>query len=253
MPTRDSAVTGAPCWIDLFTSDPDTSRAFYGNLFGWTSEVAPEFGNYINFQRNGAPIAGGMQNDGSAGVPDGWNVYLETSDIDAVTRAAADNGGQVIVPAMAVGDLGSMAVLADPSGAAIGAWQPGQHTGFSVLDEIGAPAWFELHTRAYKEAIAFYETAFGWDTHVMSDSPELRYSTLGSGDALKAGVMDAAAYLPDGAPSHWAIYFRVADADAAVAKAVELGATVVEPAQDTPYGRLAGLTDPTGAGFKLMA
>ena len=34
MPLRDTAPLGAPCWIDLFTSDPDTSRAFYRDLFG---------------------------------------------------------------------------------------------------------------------------------------------------------------------------------------------------------------------------
>ena len=64
--------------------------------------------------------------------------------------------------------------------------------------------------------------------------------------------MDAANFLPEGVPSLWTVYFRTADADADVAKAVELGATVVEPTEDTPYGRLAGLNDPTGAYFKLV-
>lgn len=48
MPTRDETPFGAPCWIDLYTSDPDASRSFYGDLFGWTSEDAgEEFGGYI--------------------------------------------------------------------------------------------------------------------------------------------------------------------------------------------------------------
>ena len=34
--------------------------------------------------------------------------------------------------------------------------------------------------------------------------------------------------------------------------ATRLGATVTDPAMDTPYGRLAGLTDPTGTYFKLI-
>ena len=42
MPTRDVAPIGAPCWIDLMSSDTDKSRAFYGELFGWTSEAAGE-------------------------------------------------------------------------------------------------------------------------------------------------------------------------------------------------------------------
>jgi predicted enzyme related to lactoylglutathione lyase len=45
MPTRDTAVMGAPCWVDLMTSDTERSREFYGQLFGWTTdEPAEQFG-----------------------------------------------------------------------------------------------------------------------------------------------------------------------------------------------------------------
>jgi predicted enzyme related to lactoylglutathione lyase len=65
--------------------------------------------------------------------------------------------------------------------------------------------------------------------------------------------MDATAYLPEGVPSHWQVYFHVEDVDAAVARTVELGGAVVVPAKDTPYGRVAQATDSTGAMFKLRA
>jgi predicted enzyme related to lactoylglutathione lyase len=48
------------------------------------------------------------------------------------------------------------------------------------------------------------------------------------------------------------VYFHADDADATIAKAVSLGGSVVQPAEDTPYGRLATLTDITGATFKLV-
>ena len=52
MPARDSAPTGAPCWVDLMTSDTERSRAFYGELFGWTAEEPnAEFGGYFMFTR----------------------------------------------------------------------------------------------------------------------------------------------------------------------------------------------------------
>jgi len=61
VPKRDSAPLGAPCWVDLFTSDPDTSKAFYGRLLGWTAtDTGEEFGGYINFQKDGVPVAGAM-------------------------------------------------------------------------------------------------------------------------------------------------------------------------------------------------
>ena len=253
MPTRDTTPAGAPCWIDLMTSDPAASQAFYGALFGWTSEDSgPEFGNYLTFAKDGALVAGGMANDPSQGAPDGWSVYLATDDATATTEAATAEGGAVVVPAMAVGDLGTMLVLTDPTGAAIGVWQPGQHKGFQLVAEPGAPAWFELHTRDHARAVAFYEKVFGWATHVESDTAEFRYTTLGEGDDAAAGVMDASQFLPEGVPSLWSVYFATTDADADVAKAVSLGATLVEPPVDTPYGRLAGLRDVTGAYFKLV-
>lgn len=254
MPTRDTTPTGAPCWVDLYTSDTDRARSFYGELFGWTSEQADEeFGGYINFSKDGQMIAGGMANDGSSGMPDVWSVYLATDDAEATVAAATSNGGQVIVPAMPVGDLGSMAVVLDAGGAAIGAWQPGLHKGFQVAGEAGTPNWFELHTNNYDAAVQFYRDVFGWDTHVMSDESDFRYTTLGEGDEQAAGIMDAAAFLPAGVPSNWQIYFGVTDTDAALARIVELGGTVVQPAEDSPYGRLAQAADPMGALFKLVA
>lgn len=252
MPKRDEAPIGAPCWIDLFTSDTDGARAFYGELFGWTSEPAgPEYGNYINFSMDGIPVAGCMANDGQPGAPEVWSVYLATDDVEAAGQRAVAAGGQVIMPAMAVMELGSMAVLSDAGGASIGAWQPGLHKGFGVLDEPGSAAWFELHTRDYDASVRFYREVFGWDAHVMSDVDGFRYTTLGDGDAALAGIMDSTADLPDGLPAHWAIYFGVDDVDVALKQVVELGGAVIVPAGDTPYGRLAQAADPTGARFRL--
>jgi uncharacterized protein len=254
MPRRDSAPIGAPCWIELFTGDTDAAESFYGELFGWTAQAAgEEFGGYINFHKDGVPVAGCMRNDGSAGVPDLWSTYLATDDAKALADAVVAHGGQVMVAPMDVMDLGTMAVFLDTGGASIGAWQPGLHKGFGLIAEPGAPAWFELHTRAYDASVAFYRDVFGWDTHVMSDTPEFRYTTLGEGTEALAGIMDAESMLPEGASSRWVVYLAVADADATVAAASGLGGAVVDPPVDTPYGRMATLTDRTGAAFKVVA
>ena len=140
MPKRDEAPIGAPCWVDLLTSDQDGSRVFYGELFGWTvDDPGPDYGGYINFHKDGIPVAGCMTNDGSGG-PDVWGVYLATDDAEKTVAAAIANGGEVIVPAMDVMDLGKMAIVADVGHAGIGAWQPGRHRGFGLLAEPGAPS-----------------------------------------------------------------------------------------------------------------
>ena len=254
MPRREAAPIGHPCWIDLFSSDTAKSVAFYGGLFGWSAtEPSAEHGGYINFVKDDDPIAGMMANDGAEGQPDGWSVHLAVEDAEQTVAAAAAQGATVIVPAMPVAELGSMSLVADPGGAAIGGWQPGTHEGFLEVGEPNTPGWFELHTREYDRSVAFYRDVFGWDVHTMSDTADFRYTTLGEGDAAAAGILDASGSLPDGATAEWSIYFSCADTDAALAKAVELGGTIVDAAEDTPYGRLATVADPTGARFKLIS
>jgi predicted enzyme related to lactoylglutathione lyase len=253
VPIHDSPLAGRPCWIDLFSTDPDASKAFYGGLFNWNAlETGPEFGNYVNFLRDDVMISGMMRNDGAAGTPDAWTVYLSTADAQATIKAADANGSQVIVAPMPVGDLGTMGVIIDVGGAAIGLWQPNQFGGFGTSAVHGAPAWFELMTRDYDKAVEFYKTVFGWDAHVMSDEPEFRYTTLGQDQDAVAGIMAAENMLPPEVPAHWAVYFHVDDTDAAVARAEELGGSVLRAAEDTPYGRLAQLADTTGAAFAVM-
>ena len=133
MPTRSSAPLGAPCWADLWTSDVDGSRRFYGELFGWeAADPDPEFGGYFTFMRDGVDVAGGMGDMGeNMPANDTWKIYLATDDITKTAETAEASGAQIISPAMAVGDLGIQLVMIDPTGAHLGAWQaedvPGLH------------------------------------------------------------------------------------------------------------------------------
>lgn len=246
-------VVGAPCWIDLYSSDTDKAKDFYGRLLGWTAgEANPALGGYFTFQKDGKHVAGCMSNDGQQDYPDSWTVHLMT-DAERTAAAAAANGGQVHFAPMAVAENGITTMIGDPGGATIGAWQPGTQTGFELRDEVGAAAWFELHTREYDASVDFYRDVFQWDARTMNDTDELRYTTLGEGESALAGIMDASAFLADGAPASWSVYFEVEDVDAALQQIVELGGKVVRPAEDTPYGRLAAAIDPTGTQFKLVA
>lgn len=254
MTDQQSIPTGAPCWIDLMTSDVDRSRSFYCELFGWTADDgAEEFGGYFNFAKDGAQVAGGMPRQPGMEMPDCWSIYLASDDAEKTAQAVAAHGGQVHVEPMVVADAGTMAFVGDSTGAPIGIWQPGQHRGFAAQGVAGTPSWFELHTRDYEGALGFYRDVFGWQTQVESDTPQFRYSTMVHGEVQRAGIMDASSFLPEGVASHWSVYFGVDDADAALAQVERLGGSIVRPTEDTPYGRLAEATDPTGARFKLVA
>jgi predicted enzyme related to lactoylglutathione lyase len=187
-----------------------------------------------------------------------WSVFLATADLAGTVERAQAAGGRVLVEPMPIADLGSFAELADPAGAAVGAWQADTFPGFVSWrrpafsgDQENAPGWFETLSTRYDDAVAFYRDAFGWETHVMSDTPEFRYTTLGFNEAARAGIMDASGFLGD-EPARWQFYVQVADTDETIAKAVSIGAEVVAAAEDTPYGRIATLMDPSGISFCVM-
>lgn len=247
---------GAPCWIDLVTSDVAAARTFYGELFGWEFETGDQekYGGYATARKNGKTVAGIMQKDaGMAAMPDVWSTYLRTEDAAATAEAVSSHGGQVFMPPMDVPEQGFMAIFGDASGASIGVWQPREMKGYELVAEPGSAAWHELHAKDYDAAVQFYQEVFGWDTEVMSDSPEFRYTTLGSGMSAQAGILDASGYLPAEVPSHWQVYFAVADTDASIAQATAMGATVLDGPEDSSFGRVAMLADPTGATFKIIA
>ena len=254
MATRDTPfAAGTPCWVDLLSSDTEASTEFYQALFGWTSETAPpEFGGYVTFLSDGNRVAGMAPKTPEMGEhPDAWSTYISTADIDTSVKAAEAAGGTILAPPMAVGDLGSMALVQDPGGAAFGIWQPGTHTGFGKYNEAGSVGWDELHSRDFAAASPFYADVFGWTLNPMSDTDEFRYTTGQIDGEDVAGMMDSSSFLPEGVPSHWAVYFTVDDTDETLARVVELGGSVLRPAEDTPFGRLADAVDPTGAMFKL--
>jgi uncharacterized protein len=254
MPSRETAPIGSPCWVDLWTSDVEGSRAFYSELFGWEAlEPSPEFGGYFMFSREGVPIAGGMGDMGEMRADNTWKVYFATDDIADALRRAEANGAQVLLPTMTVADLGAQAVLIDPTGVTLGIWQPETFQGFQVIAELGAPSWFELLSPQYSAAVEFYRSTLQLETKVMSDTDEFRYTTLmaNAGTDEAAGIMDASAFLPEGVPSQWSIYWDVASVDEGVARVKALGGAVVQDPESTPYGRLASVTDPAGAVFKL--
>lgn len=259
MPTRTSAPVGAPCWVDLWTPDVEGSRAFYQEVFGWeVTEPEVAFGGYFNFVHDGRPVAGAMGDMGTPGsdvymaADNRWTVHLATEDIAAATAAIARCGGVVSAPAMQIADLGWKAAGVDPSGASFALWQAGTHPGFVALDEPGAPSWFELHTPDHPAALDFYREVCDWKVALVSDTDVFRYAVVegpGPGEQV-AGVMDSSGFAPAGSAS-WAIYWHTDDVDATVATVTRLGGSVTHPAEDTPYGRLAAVTDPAGAEFKL--
>jgi predicted enzyme related to lactoylglutathione lyase len=253
MTTRDEPFApGTPCWVDIFSSDVEASKAFYGGLFGWANtDAGEEYGHYVTFTSDGHQVAGMMAKPADSDMPDVWSTYISTADLDASAGLVAEAGGQIVAPPMQVGDLGSMAIATDPAGAMFGLWQPAPHIGFTKYNEPGSVTWDEHHSKDFATTTPFYEKVFGWDMDKTSDTDEFRYFQGQIDGSTVAGLMDSKGFLPPEVPSHWAVYFSVADVDEAVEKLLSLGGSVRMEAQDTPFGRIADVEDSTGAGFRL--
>ena len=144
MPKIESHANGMPCWVDVMVETSEQRQAvmdFYSSLYGWTWDVnGEEMGYYSIANLEGSPVMGVGQGPGGAGamVP-----YFATDDIDASLAKATELGGTVIMGRQEVPFTGVMALVADPTGAMHGLWQPTGFNGFGVVYEVGSPGWFD--------------------------------------------------------------------------------------------------------------
>lgn len=242
---------GVPSWVDLGTADLAAARAFYSALFGWTvPEGPPEAGGYSIAELRGRPIAGlgPQQNPG----PPVWATYVNVDDADKVVAKVGAAGGTAFMEPMDVMDVGRMAFFADPQGATIGVWQPKAHTGAGIVNEPGTLTWNELVTTDTDGAAAFYGEVFGWGTVTHGEGAGAYTEFQVAGRSI-AGMMAKSPEMPAEMPSYWGVYFAVADTDATVEQAADLGGSVMMPPRDIEPGRFAIIVDPTGAMFSVLA
>jgi uncharacterized protein len=248
---------GTPSWVELSSPDPEASAAFYGTVMGWSStEPGPveETGGYRMFQQGDKNI-GGLMGHMQQGQPTAWSTYITVDDADATTEKVKDAGGAVVVEPMDVMELGRMAFYTDPGGAVFGVWQPKGFNGADLVNEPNSLCWNEVYTRDAAASKPFYASVFGWDAGrpQFEGAPEAYTVWEIDGKGVGGMMQMSDEYFPPEVPTHWSVCFAVADCDATVARAVELGATITSGPMDMPIGRFASLIDPQGASFTVMA
>jgi uncharacterized protein len=111
---------GTLCWADLNTSDPERAAKFYSDVFGWqVTKGEHDPSGYLHI-KNGESFIGGMPPAGRSGTktPPHWMLYFQVADVAATTAQASAAGSNVIMPATEIPNVGTMAVVADPQGAA---------------------------------------------------------------------------------------------------------------------------------------
>lgn len=248
---------GTPSWVELATTDLQGAKDFYRAIFGWSYEDEPageESASTMCLLR-GKPVAALFQmgpEQREAGTPPHWITYITVASADEAAAMATDAGGTILLPAFDVEDAGRMTIVRDAAGAFISFWEPRKHFGAMLANEPGTRTWNELQVHDVDAAKNFYAAVLGVTTHT-EEMPDGPYTTFNLAGRPVAGLMQIKEQWGS-VPPHWDVYFAVADTDETLEKAVAAGGTVDVAARDIPdVGRFAGITDPQGAMFFVLA
>ncbi|MFE1313803.1 VOC family protein [Streptomyces sp. NPDC058755] len=243
---------GTPCWADAMFTDVEGAKSFYGEVLGWTfGEAASEHGNYTQAYANGKAVAAVVPPVPGQEGQSQWCLYFASPDAAATAARIRDNGGEVLMEPMQVGDFGTMCLALEPSGAVFGVWQAGAHEGFEATAVPGAYTWAEVFTRDPDKTDTFLTAVFPYAAKQLEDDG-VDFRVFNLGDDTVLGRMRMTDEFPPEVPSYINVYFGVDDCDAAVARATKLGGIVRFGPMGSPFGRFAALSDPQGANFSVI-
>jgi hypothetical protein len=220
-------------------------------VFGWEPEKADHV-EYFVARLRGRDVAGIAAAPADAPPAPSWLTYVYVDSADAAADAARGAGGTVLTEPFDVPPAGRMAVIADPAGATLCLWEARTREGAQLVNEPGAWAMSMLHTPDPEGAAAFYGALFGWTTEAFGPFTMFRLPGYVGGLPEQPVSREVIATMtPADGAAHWSVNFWVHDADAAAAKAAELGGRAVEPPSDSPGFRNAVLADPSGVIFAI--
>src|ERR1700688_3811138 len=110
--------------VELATTDVAKAKNFYGKLFSWTLEDVPMGTEAYTMIKVGEGTGGGIMKHPVPGAPSAWLAYVLVDDVVAATKKAKSLGATVMKDVAEVMGMGSLSILIDPTGAALGLWQP---------------------------------------------------------------------------------------------------------------------------------
>jgi hypothetical protein len=261
MSRRDDYPAGTPCFVDTLTADVQAAKRFYEGIFGWEFAGPGPMpgdppGEYFVARVDGDDVAGvGTLPAGpSAAPPAAWHTHVAVTSADDAAASAEAAGGSVLVAPCDAPPAGRMAVIADPTGAALVVWEARDRCGAGRVNEPSAWAMSLLTTPDPGGAMAFYRELFGWEAESFGPVWLFRLPGYVGGEPAQPVPRDVVAAMTaaqDGTPAFWGVDFWIADAAGAAAAAPGLGGTVVaEPFTEMNFRR-AVLAAPDGATFSV--
>ncbi|MEU2433184.1 VOC family protein [Streptomyces sp. NPDC007861] len=253
--TSDPVVYGAPCWVSLVARDIAAARRFYAAVLGWEFRGGPPGEEFSVARLHGAPVAS-IGTLAPSAIPVAWTPYFAVPDAGAAADRILERCATVAVGPLSVG-AGRAVIAADRDGAVFGVWEGEVAPGWRVGRDA-ALARLELRTRDAFDAAIFYAEVLDWakdETACCQVAYENDHVVLRQGGTevarLRGGALEEA---PDPhVRPRWDVHFRVADLQAAVARATRLGGVAVTAVDTGPTGPSITLRDPDGGLFTVTA
>jgi len=110
--------------IELNTGDIGRARSFYKNLFKWNLQLTPGMPyTMIDFGTKNT-MGGGMQTKPMPDAPTQWLAYVQVDDVKQTVARARKLGAHIVVPYQTMPGMGAMGIFVDPTGGALGVWEP---------------------------------------------------------------------------------------------------------------------------------
>jgi predicted enzyme related to lactoylglutathione lyase len=112
------------CHFEIPADDLESARGFYGKLFGWTIEPAPNLAEsyfFIRTSQQQDSVGGGILRriDPQHGV----TIYFAVAAIDEGVKTIEALGGTILVGKAAIPKLGWAVTARDPQGNTFGLFQ----------------------------------------------------------------------------------------------------------------------------------
>jgi uncharacterized protein len=117
-PDEASPRENAFFWMEYLAGDPAAALSFYKDLLGYEAQVVETGGSPYQVLRHGRARAGLLPLP-PKGVRPTWLAYVLVKDPAAAAARAASLGGTVLLAPRADLRKGSLAIVADPTGAAL--------------------------------------------------------------------------------------------------------------------------------------
>jgi predicted enzyme related to lactoylglutathione lyase len=107
--------------VEFPADDIDRARRFYSELFGWKIEQIPGMDYWLFTMEKVRPTGGGMMK--RQHPQQGITNYFDVASVDEYSKKVVALGGKIVVPKMAVPEMGYFAVCLDTEQNTFGLWE----------------------------------------------------------------------------------------------------------------------------------